>query len=151
MKTIILGILGLMGLVGCRSDVNSRVAEKFGETFNLKSQEEIRVGGASSDSLEVVVESIADSRCPTDVNCIWAGNAQVELTLSKDTDTQALELCIGDCHLEGEQYGAFTEQDTALVTLGAQAYEVILKAVIPYPKSTEPVGEQEAVLEINSQ
>lgn len=29
------------------------------------------------------VEVVNDSRCPPDVNCVWAGNAQIKITLAK--------------------------------------------------------------------
>jgi hypothetical protein len=29
------------------------------------------------------VEIVEDSRCPPDVNCVWAGNAKIKLSISK--------------------------------------------------------------------
>lgn len=149
MKTLILGILSLVWLTGCKSDDNDTTAEKFGKAFQLGTQQEAFVKGQSrADGLNVVVESIADSRCPEGVQCIWAGNAQVTLSLSSGSDTQPLTLCIGDCRSD-DRVG-FIEQDTASVTVGAQAFQVILKDVVPHTSNTTTVGQQEAVLEINS-
>jgi hypothetical protein len=38
------------------------------------------------------IELIEDARCPTDVNCVWAGNAKVKLRLSKGSDEEVVEL-----------------------------------------------------------
>ena len=150
MKNILLGVLSCLYLLGCQSDSNSPIAEKFGDIFQIKSGEEAWLSGASAKSdLKVIVESITDSRCPEGVTCIWAGNAQVKLTLSDAGDRQEVDLCIGSCYLEGDQYGSFTEQDTISVTVASQHYEVILKAVLPYPTQDNSTAEKEAVLEIS--
>jgi hypothetical protein len=39
------------------------------------------------------VEVIEDSRCPEDANCIWAGNAKIKVTVSRNgRDRQTFEL-----------------------------------------------------------
>ena len=38
------------------------------------------------------VELVEDSRCPTDVRCIWAGNAKIKLRLSKGSNEETVEL-----------------------------------------------------------
>lgn len=38
------------------------------------------------------VEMVEDSRCPTDVNCIQAGNARIRIEVSKNGRTRTLEL-----------------------------------------------------------
>lgn len=41
-------------------------------------------------------EVLEDSRCPTDVTCIWAGQAKIKLALSKnDSETTPMELLFG--------------------------------------------------------
>lgn len=148
MKTLILGILSLFWLTACHSDDGERSAEKFGKPFQLGIQQEaFIIGQLPTDSLNVVVESITDNRCPEGAQCIWAGNAEVSLSLSDEVDTQSLTLCLGDCR-SGENPG-FIEQDTTSVTVGEQMYEVILKAVVPYPSINGSTENQEAVLEIN--
>ena len=45
--------------------------------------------------VKILVNSIADSRCPSLFECIWAGQAKVQLKLSKKDTSRALELIIG--------------------------------------------------------
>jgi outer membrane lipoprotein SlyB len=41
----------------------------------------------SSEGLKIKLTGIEDSRCATDVQCIWAGNVKVKLNISKDNKT----------------------------------------------------------------
>ena len=70
----------------------------------------------------LLVNSIQDSRCPVNVQCIWEGQATVKLTLSRNTASSSVELIIGA-----------QAQPNALVTLGGYTYNVTLQDVIPYP------------------
>lgn len=38
------------------------------------------------------VKVIEDSRCPVNVNCIWAGNAKIEVEISKGSKTESFIL-----------------------------------------------------------
>ena len=38
------------------------------------------------------VEMVEDSRCPTDVNCVWAGNAKIKIRVSKNGRSHDLTL-----------------------------------------------------------
>ena len=54
---------------------------KRGETFELKSGESRQL---ADENLRVGFEGVTeDSRCPAGVQCVWAGDAVVELTLEK--------------------------------------------------------------------
>ena len=81
------------------------------------------------------VNSIEDSRCPVNVQCIWEGQAKVKLTLSTTTASNTVELIIGA-----------QASPAAQVTLGSVVYTVTLQDVIPYPgtRNTAP----KAVIEI---
>ena len=41
------------------------------------------------------VEMVEDSRCPTDTNCIWAGNAKIRLRVSRKGRSKVIELNSG--------------------------------------------------------
>ena len=41
------------------------------------------------------IELVEDSRCPTDVRCVWAGSAKVKLRFSKGSDEETVELNTG--------------------------------------------------------
>lgn len=49
----------------------------LGQEFTLRSAESVRIAG--TDLLVTFDRVTEDSRCPTNVNCIWAGNAVVRL------------------------------------------------------------------------
>ena len=38
------------------------------------------------------IELVEDSRCPTDVECVWAGNAKIKVRVTKNGKSQVLEL-----------------------------------------------------------
>lgn len=66
------------------------------------------------------LEMLEDSRCPTGVNCIWAGNAKVKVRLSKKGETAKI-----------------VELDTMNIekSIVFAGYEIKLAGVTPYPKS----------------
>jgi hypothetical protein len=41
------------------------------------------------------VDLMEDSRCPTDTQCIWAGNAKLKVQLSKNGKTKVVEMNTG--------------------------------------------------------
>jgi len=50
----------------------------------------------SEAGIEVALVRVAsDSRCPAGVNCIWAGNATLELTASRADQTESFTLRFG--------------------------------------------------------
>ncbi|MGH9946624.1 MAG: hypothetical protein ACRD6X_05430 [Pyrinomonadaceae bacterium] len=50
----------------------------------------------SSTKIKVeFVEMMEDSRCPADVNCIWAGNAKIKIVVSKNGNEKTIELNSG--------------------------------------------------------
>jgi hypothetical protein len=53
------------------------VQAALGQTFTLKVGQQARIAGADVTVLFKAVPS--DSRCPVDVQCVWAGNARVQL------------------------------------------------------------------------
>lgn len=63
----------------------------LGQEFTLRAAESVRITGTD---LLVTFDSVTeDSRCPTNVNCVWAGNAVVRLTPRvADATRGALEL-----------------------------------------------------------
>lgn len=88
----------------------------------------------------ITADSIMDSRCPKDVQCVWAGNARVVFTLSDNAANQKDTLCIGDCR-------AASKGNIDTVALGSVRYEVTLLDVTPYPvANTNP--KPEALLKV---
>ncbi|MGD9562220.1 MAG: hypothetical protein AB7F88_08360 [Pyrinomonadaceae bacterium] len=66
------------------------------------------------------VELIEDSRCPTDVNCIWAGVARIRVKLSKNGKSEEFELNTN-------------QRDKPAIFEG---YSVALTSLAPHPTTT---------------
>ena len=86
-------VLGLaVGLIGCGSPSESSIEEAEDlnpavavgrDTLVLAIGQEATVPGTD---LKVRVEAVRnDSRCPIDAICVWAGDAEVEITLSRNS------------------------------------------------------------------
>lgn len=63
------------------------------QTFNLQGGQSARIN--AEDLTIQFTRIVQDSRCPSDVQCIRAGDVTVGLTVSKGSNTQALELTSG--------------------------------------------------------
>lgn len=74
-------------LLGCGTAFNLKSAEdqtapRVGQEFSIKVGQQLTLEGVD---LQVKFTGVPqDSRCPTNVNCIWAGNAEVALGLIHD-------------------------------------------------------------------
>mgnify|MGYP006885800197 FL=1 len=111
MKKISILFLLLFTLFSCTDDEESK-------HFDFGEEKQFRVDEYYSDyseSLVFEISAISDSRCPTGVVCIWAGEARVEIAISSP-EIDTLELSTHD-------------QRTA--TSGDYTFELI--DVTPYP------------------
>jgi len=95
---------------------------------------ELPVGrSADNGELEVSLDGVTeDSRCPSDVQCVWAGNAGVRLTLKTRDETDVVII-------------NSTSQPQAI---GFQGFAVGFRELQPYPTSTEPIDSDEYVATI---
>ena len=64
---------------------SSKVA--LGELFKLKNGHQAVVSG---EKLSITIQSVADSRCPSGVTCIWAGNGEVVIKVDKKSKKQVV-------------------------------------------------------------
>lgn len=95
----------------------------LGQSFNLKAFNSATIAG---EGLTVKFNGVlSDSRCPSDVSCFWAGNAEVQLILSK----------------------AGFATDTVVVNTGVSpqsvtynGYTVALQGLAPTPVSTSTIA-----------
>ncbi len=101
--------------------------------FALKAGREVYVSNAG---LKIRLKSVAeDSRCPKDVDCVWAGNAKVILAVKKGTrKTVEIEL------------NTNSEPQSATY----QGYEIKLERLNPYPQKAGEIkkGDYVAVLKV---
>ncbi len=64
---------------------------------NMNGEMTLKINEQTTDQASGItlkfVELVEDSRCPEGVNCIWAGNAKVKISVSKNgADGQTIEL-----------------------------------------------------------
>jgi hypothetical protein len=84
----ILANLTLLAFVGCASpshpgdpgNVNQGVQVSPGRQFDISPGQEVRVQGSDITIRFSMVSE--DSRCAIDVQCVWAGNAVIRLTIA---------------------------------------------------------------------
>ncbi|MGB7443179.1 MAG: hypothetical protein WA919_19100 [Coleofasciculaceae cyanobacterium] len=111
---------------------NSQSINKF--TFSSKEQHELtlrvnetQVVTLDSGNFEIKLLNIEDSRCPSDVQCVWSG--QVTATVSVTSSEQSL----GNFDLTlrpGQANLAIQEID---------CYSIKLVQVVPYPNTTQNI------------
>lgn len=82
---------------------------------------------------------IEDSRCPSDVTCVWAGQAVVLATIKTETETIEKEFIF-----HGTSFG--TERENTLFSSELKKY--IAYRLSPYPISNEPIKERKYQLEV---
>ena len=81
---------GSTGLARCEEGNAEHVCARLGEPFDVRVGQTAYIGDTR---LSIRVEAVPeDSRCPRDVQCVWAGNARVALELrdGENTDTASV-------------------------------------------------------------
>lgn len=144
-------LLALALLTECQPEEVHEVASsrqedgdlKFGQEALLQQYGQITMYGEGVPRrLIVALKSIQDSRCPTDVTCVTAGNATVALRASNSQGAnENITLCIGDCGTAGAR-----ETHTLAAEVGGVSYTFTLKGVKPYPGQAHEGEVQKAAL-----
>jgi hypothetical protein len=93
----LIAALVLTAFMACQKDNTSATTETttqtpprpvvLTDTLTLKMAETVISGNFS-----IKLDSIEDSRCATDVNCIWAGSVRAKLIVKKNTDSQIVRI-----------------------------------------------------------
>ena len=132
-KSIALLTGGVLFLIACQQSGTSPA-----ELVSLQRNQSARL----SSDVTVRVDSIVDSRCPINAYCIWAGQADVALTLSKESATATTRLILGASTAAGKR------TDSTTVSLASQTYIVILRNVTPYPGTGTQGQMQQAIVQV---
>lgn len=116
--------------LGCKTESLNAIDQNLGTDFNLKISQQTQVDGIKLSFAEVV-----DSRCPSNAQCIRAGEVVVDLNLINTQ--QKIKMCLGECQLvQPHRKKGFITQDSLEVSVNSQKYLFILKQVNPYPTTT---------------
>jgi hypothetical protein len=93
-------------LLGCSAALNlnfteSQTMPRVGKEFSIKVGQQLKLEGAN---LQVKFTGVPqDSRCPSNVNCVWAGNAEVSLEWTLDKCTTPITLNTHDTSRAGDE------------------------------------------------
>jgi hypothetical protein len=112
---------GLLLLVGGNTSVTPS------EPFTLALGETVSIANTAwSLSFDAVTE---DSRCPVNVECVWAGQAVLHLTAARPGETEALTLTLGSETMVPEPIG-----DTGVF--------LTVSDLQPYPVAGTPIPQR---------
>lgn len=103
---------------------------RLGKELSVKAGQQLKLDGVDFQVKFVGVPQ--DSRCPSDVNCVWAGNAEVVLSLSYSKCTTNLTLNTHD--------GPQTKQEGRVGD-----FLVKLVKLDPYPRSDKKIAPNDYV------
>jgi hypothetical protein len=123
MKNIALLPIIILSLIACQQTSVDR------HTDEIKYKETVTLNQVPKSTLTFY--DVTDSRCPEGAQCIWAGNAVVDLELNGVTTeggtTKWISMCLGQCTKD------FKTADSLDIEFTGQKYRLILNAVNPYP------------------
>ncbi len=120
-------ILGLLSFIACEQTIETNRIVDFGTKTTVSQSKSVWFGTDTLTALHLTVEEIADSRCPEDVQCVWAGEAKVKLLAASKTDTVKLDLVISP--------EKNSKADTLSFDLNNKNYKALLYSVDPYPNT----------------
>lgn len=115
------------------------IAATLGEVVTLRRGESARI---AAESLTLAFHAVGiDSRCPTDVNCVWEGNAEIGIEIEKAGHPAArLELNTSPCApCLGKPTGTEPRRASYL------GYDVELHALAPERTSDVPIAQRDYV------
>lgn len=95
-------------------ELNKEVIIKNGQAVNIKSE----------NLLIKFISVQEDSRCPKDVNCVWAGNGKIIINVSQSNDNK-------------KEFELNTNLNPTSITY--QGYEIKLEKLNPYPHSKSKI------------
>jgi hypothetical protein len=118
-------LLGWFGANGTAYAKRRKPVTHFRSEVKLSPGQEVAVTRTKLRIKFIVVES--DSRCPSDVTCVWAGNAAIKLQLAGLGKSKNVTL-------NTSQAGQFVSETIY------QGYKVKLVDLSPRPRSTQKIA-----------
>ena len=119
-------LFACVGPVGANARSNNALENvRPGREFKLKVGRQVTVKGTKLRIRFVAVEN--DSRCPSDVTCVWAGNAAVRLQLGTGRGSKTVTLNTS----KSPSFVGETEY---------HGYKVKLVELSPYPRSDRKIA-----------
>lgn len=128
MRSLALRLLttSILVSVACASNPTKPSPLPLGRSFELRAGASANVEGGLAMSFQRVM---SDSRCPMDALCVWAGDATVVLTVSRDGQPVARELHTNPSNFE----------------VSYSDYTIKLISLAPYPRSDRQIRPEDYV------
>ena len=130
--SLVLLTLFALGCFETNTPIDDSVSVKLGEQFYIKVGQTESI---NSENIKIkLLEVTNDSRCASDVVCIWAGEVKAVLNVSinnKDMGDTTLTLGAGN-------------DDQSIENIGGYSIKVL--AVNPYPVSTHKIEQSEYIV-----
>jgi hypothetical protein len=106
----------------------------LGESFTVRYHESATV---QNEGLSLTfAEFVSDSRCPSNVQCVWEGNAEVKATADKSNEQpQTFSLNTNGRYETEASY---------------QGYRVELVSLAPYPEAERSIAPQDYCVELRA-
>ena len=98
-KSTLATILFLLVVCSCSND------KTYPSTFKMRVGQTVLIGSGVS----LTMDSISDSRCPSNVDCIWQGVAIVQFTIHQQTEVThfALNTIVDDAYSGGKPVAGY--------------------------------------------
>jgi hypothetical protein len=129
-RMIVLGVscvvfFACAGIVDAKTYSDGKLTVvRLNRNFKLKAGQRVNLRGTNLRIKFLTVET--DSRCPSDVKCVWAGNAAVQFQLSNGRGNKTVTLNTGGANFVSE--------------VEYRDYKVKLVDLSPYPRSDRQVA-----------
>jgi hypothetical protein len=138
MKNKLLAFVCLLALVSCAKEDLGILSGTLGQDLRLKNGQTVRYNTSPAEAahvLQLKLENVRDSRCPTDAVCVTYGQAQVEFRVGPGEGAgEVVTMCVGECG------AGLQNTDTATVVVNASQYRIILQEIAPHPKLKQKSG-----------
>lgn len=87
MRTLFLSLV-LTLIFGSVMQSNAQTSKTYTAVLKVGKQKTV-----TPDKIKIqFVSLVEDSRCPTDAQCVWAGNAKIKVKISNRRDSQIVEM-----------------------------------------------------------
>lgn len=129
-----------IAFMACEKTYETNKIVSFGEQVEVAQNDFMWFGSDTISGIKVFVNEISDSRCPTNVVCVWEGEAKVSFLANPKSDSVYVSL----------KFPSLTKssQDTVSFIIKNQTYKAVLSDVYPYPKSNNAAVKQTAKITI---
>ncbi|PWJ58817.1 hypothetical protein CLV98_103184 [Dyadobacter jejuensis] len=126
MKRFIIAGFLFLSLAACEKNENEAVPLPDLEVEKVSASHRTSVR-TTGNTLQVELVAINDSRCPVNVNCVWAGSAALRF---KVYDAQS------ETEVALDFSGADKTKNSVSFNLNGQGYLLRVSEVMPYPETS---------------